>query len=587
MIIEVEESGDTVDVIIDAPEPVVEVASAEPSVVEVVGTDGGVIDVVVDSPALAIDVFGEGSMTIDVVAGDIGPPGPEGPEGPQGPMGSAGATGAQGIPGPTGPQGPQGPQGPEGPQGVKGNTGNAGADGAPGATGAQGPQGAQGVKGDTGATGATGPQGPTGATGADSTVPGPTGPQGAVGPQGPQGVQGPAGATGPAGAPQTPSDVNPSMDGTATPGASALYTRGDHVHPTDTTRAALTQVVRYDAAQTLTSAQRSQARANIDVTKKNYIINGGMMISQENGSGNGTTSGFFAVDQFSMSFQSAVGGMNSVQMASSTLAGSPYRYRFAASTLNTSPAATDFLFIRTSLEGLRIADLRFGSSSAKAVTLQFGVKAPAGTYCVCFRNDVPTRMYIAEYVVSSGENLVDTIKSITLAGDTAGTWLNNNGVGLTIDWFLMAGSSNKGSTPGSWQAAGPPTTNNQFNAAAVASGFELFDVSFTEGTVAPPFQVPDYATELAACQRYWHNPFVSMRVCSPTGTNSYWYNSHMFPVGMRATPTIVVGFGLFGNLIGDPTAAYITPNGFALCLQAAAAGDAYALNTPVSINARL
>ena len=36
----------------------------------------------------------------------------------------------------------------------------------------------------------------------------------------------------------TPSNVNPIVDGSATPGVSALYSRGDHVHPTDSTRQA-------------------------------------------------------------------------------------------------------------------------------------------------------------------------------------------------------------------------------------------------------------------------------------------------------------------------------------------------------------
>ena len=36
--------------------------------------------------------------------------------------------------------------------------------------------------------------------------------------------------------------------------------------------------VRYDLPQGLTANQTAQARANIAVTKKNYIINGGMMI---------------------------------------------------------------------------------------------------------------------------------------------------------------------------------------------------------------------------------------------------------------------------------------------------------------------
>lgn len=38
----------------------------------------------------------------------------------------------------------------------------------------------------------------------------------------------------------TPSNSNPVMDGTAAAGSSALYARGDHVHPTDTSRASVT-----------------------------------------------------------------------------------------------------------------------------------------------------------------------------------------------------------------------------------------------------------------------------------------------------------------------------------------------------------
>lgn len=38
----------------------------------------------------------------------------------------------------------------------------------------------------------------------------------------------------------SPYDSNPAMDGTASPGSSSLFSRGDHVHPTDTSRAANT-----------------------------------------------------------------------------------------------------------------------------------------------------------------------------------------------------------------------------------------------------------------------------------------------------------------------------------------------------------
>lgn len=79
-----------------------------------------------------------------------------GPAGPQGEPGPAGPKGDDGEPGATGPAGPAGPTGPQGPQGEQGETGPAGP---------AGPTGPQGPKGDTGDTGPTGPQGPTGPAG--------------------------------------------------------------------------------------------------------------------------------------------------------------------------------------------------------------------------------------------------------------------------------------------------------------------------------------------------------------------------------------------------------------------------------------
>jgi hypothetical protein len=154
-----------------------------------------------------------------IITGDQGPPGPPGtPGGPPGPTGPPGAQGPKGDPGPNGPQGPKGDTGITGPQGPTGPTG---------LTGVTGATGAQGPKGNTGDAGPPGPQGPVGP---ESTVPGPQGP---VGPTGATGPQGPPGTDG-QGAPGT---ASPIMDGTATVGTSMLFSRQDHIHPTDTSRA--------------------------------------------------------------------------------------------------------------------------------------------------------------------------------------------------------------------------------------------------------------------------------------------------------------------------------------------------------------
>lgn len=210
------------------------------------------------------------SFNFTLPKGDKGDQGPIGLTGPQGPVGPAGQ---QGIQGPTGPAGAdgrsfsilgrystlsdliaehptgsggdayaigtattntiyiwdvdnsqwtnigpiQGPQGPQGPQGIAGPTGPTGPQGE---TGPQGPQGIQGTQGETG------PQGIQGETGA----------QGPQGEQGPQGIQGETGPQGPAGEPQTPYTNTPLMDGGGSAGVSTYYSRGDHQHPSDTSK---------------------------------------------------------------------------------------------------------------------------------------------------------------------------------------------------------------------------------------------------------------------------------------------------------------------------------------------------------------
>lgn len=175
-----------------------------------------------------------------------------------------------------------------------------------------GPEGPQGPQGEQGATGATGPQGPIGATG----------------PQGPQGIQGETGAgleildyystyaeliaAHPTGSPgdaykvgndlyiwsvsssswvnagtlssPSPSTSLPVMDGTAAAGSSALYSRGDHRHPTDTSRASAADLDELESIvnesqhlldQSFTyreSPSISDRKANLDSIKGNTIV---------------------------------------------------------------------------------------------------------------------------------------------------------------------------------------------------------------------------------------------------------------------------------------------------------------------------
>ena len=200
--------------------------------------------------------------------GPIGPPGPQGnpgapgavgPQGPQGNTGSQGPAGAQGPPGNTGTQGPAGPAGGTGPAGAPGAAGAPGV-GVPvgGATGtvlaknsatdydthwvAPGIADAPADSHNYGRNNAawnnldtvfapiasptfTGdPKAPTPSPGdADTSIATTAFVSSAIG----------------AIATPGPSSSTPAMDGTGAAGTATVYARGDHVHPTDTSRAPL------------------------------------------------------------------------------------------------------------------------------------------------------------------------------------------------------------------------------------------------------------------------------------------------------------------------------------------------------------
>ena len=189
-------------------------------------------------------------------------------------------------------------------------------------------------------------------------------------------------------------------------------------------------LLRY-AAQALTEAQKAQARANIGALKKNYIVNGAMMVSQENGAAAGTTSNYYPADQFVVASSNA-GTFSTAQVASVTPAGSPNRVRFTVTAADASVGAADSVTIRQYIEGIRVADLRFGSASGKTVTLQFGVKAPAGTYCVGLSNGGVTRVNIQEFTITGPEANTDVVKSVTFTADNTGTWPTDTSAGFVL-----------------------------------------------------------------------------------------------------------------------------------------------------------
>lgn len=296
----------------------------------------------------SVDIDGVMSFSLQNVTSppqSVNVRGPQGPQGVQGEQGAQGARGPQGIQGVAGAQGPkgdqgaqgiQGPAGPQGPAGAQGPTGAQGPAGAPGKDGTslyiediyptlaalrnaipagndkmymveadrecyiwseiendwasvgklqgpegpQGPEGKQGVQGPKGDTGAQGPQGEQGIQGVQ-------GAQGAIGPEGPQGPAGVKGSDGKS-AYQTATEAG--YSGTETAFNTALKDVPGHIangdiHVTEEQKTAWNSSIRYDAPQSLTDAQKTQARGNIDAAPGGFGLGGVLADAPENSEG--------------------------------------------------------------------------------------------------------------------------------------------------------------------------------------------------------------------------------------------------------------------------------------------------------------
>jgi len=275
---------------------------------------------------------------------------------------------------------------------------------------------------------------------------------------------------------------------------------------------------------------------------KNYIVNPGFRISQENGANTGTTTNFYPVDQWAM-YHDQDGTLTIGQVASTTPGGSPNRVRMTVTSPDTSIAAGQYAIFRQYIEGYRTADLRWGTANAVDVVLRFGFKGPAGTYAVAIQNQDANRSFVREFTISGGDANTDTLQTLTFPGDTSGTWDTDNTASLQVIFVFATGSTYRG-TADAWQAGNYVGTSSTSNGIGTTSDvFEIFDVGLyadPDSTgVAPRFELPHYDIDLLECQRYYVQ-FNNVITYYPGSRSFSVYESTQLPTDMRVTPSVSV-----------------------------------------------
>jgi hypothetical protein len=236
---------------------------------------------------------------------------------------------------------------------------------------------------------------------------------------------------------------------------------------------------------------------------RNRIINGDMRIDQRNAGAAVTASGY-GVDRFNIA--NTTDGAFSAQQDSSAPAGFINSTKITTTTADASVTTTQLFIFRQMIEGTNIADLAWGTANAKTVTLSFWVRSSlTGTFGGSLLNSDSSRSYPFTYSISSADTWEQ--KSVTIDGETSGTWLTDTGVGIRVTFGLGVGPDRSG-TAGAWNS-----NNNQSATGAVSvigtldATWYVTGVQLEVGSVATPFERRPFGTELALCQRYFEKSY--------------------------------------------------------------------------------
>jgi hypothetical protein len=296
---------------------------------------------------------------------------------------------------------------------------------------------------------------------------------------------------------------------------------------------------------------------------KNRIINGDMRIDQRNAGASVTpANGAYTLDRWA-AYQSVA---SKFSLQQSTTAPSGFTNSLKVTSLSAySVGAADYYLVAQNIEGFNIADLAWGTASAKTVTLSFQVYSSlTGTFGGSLANSSNARSYPFTYTISTA-NTWTTI-SVTIAGDTTGTWETGNGIGFKVYIGLGVGSTYSGAA-GSWSGSNFLSATGATSVVGTnGATWYITGVQLEQNTSATPFERRLYGQELLLCQRYYEKSYDYSVVPGTASNNSSCavifssqsgaFQGLKFQVVKRATPTIT-GYSYFTGAINNWTVASV------------------------------
>lgn len=330
------------------------------------------------------------------------------------------------------------------------------------------------------------------------------------------------------------------------------------------------------------TAQQGSTQANMAF--KNRIINGDMRIDQRNNGASTTpVSGvIYNLDRWHLNL--AQSSKVSIQRNAGNVTPPAGFTNYAGLTSLSSytPLSTDYHTFRQNIEGFNVADLAWGTSAAKAITISFWIRSNlTGTFGGCVNNGPFSRGYPYTYTIGSANTW--EYKTVTIPGDTGGTWATDNTASLLIGWTLGTGSTYNTGVTNAWNGV----TGGGYAPLAAAgvtnilstNGATLYitGVQVEVGSAATGFDYRNYGIELAMCQRYYFqgaSPSTYYR--ASTNSTSATPVSVPFPTEMRVVPTLTVTSFANNDIAANGGSNLVNKNSVTFRLYSTTGGYDYA-----------
>ena len=288
---------------------------------------------------------------------------------------------------------------------------------------------------------------------------------------------------------------------------------------------------------------------------RNRIINGNMTIDQRNAGASvtPTASATYVLDRWN-NYLTVASKYSVQQNAGAVTPPAGFTNYLGATSLSAySVTSSDLFVISQSIEGYNVADLAWGTANAKTITLSFWVRSSlTGTFGGSIQNSSQGRSYPYTYTISVANTWEQ--KSITIPGDTSGTWLTTNGNGLWLFFNLGTGTTGSG-TAGAWSGGNYQSATGATSVVGTSGAtFYITGVQLEVGSTATDFEHRLWHIEKYLCERYCQTTYpygtapgtnidfpgcIGRTGLSGVTTSGETYLSTQFKQQMRASPTIL------------------------------------------------